>query len=127
MDFETHCVECGTPLKGRQVRTCSTRCRVADYRRSRRQGPKLRTCRLCGQPFTPTSRGRQSVCPYDDADDYCQGLQDDEEDLQAMRRAALEERVCEGPDCDQPIPYSGRGRPRRFCSRRCENRLRRQR
>lgn len=125
MDFETHCIECGTPLKGRQVRTCSTRCRVADYRRSRRQGPKLRTCRLCGQPFTPVN-SRQRMCRFgidNMPGDPCYEAQDaadeHEEFVVQAWREVRDSLLCEGPDCTAHIPYSGRGRPKRFCSARC--------
>lgn len=117
--YETHCVVCGDPLEGRQRRTCSSRCRKA----AQRPAPGLRTCKLCQQPFQSAGPGRRTTCPYDDADDFCQQLQDDQEDAQATRLFALEEAVCQGPDCGEPIPYSGRGRPRRFCSVRCRNRL----
>lgn len=118
MDFEPNCLHCGKALEGRQRRTCSARCRKAIQRPSR----PLRTCKLCAQPFQPTGPGQPTVCPYDDADDFCQGLQDDQEDLQASRVAALEERTCQGPGCALPVPYTGRGRPRLFCSRRCGHR-----
>ncbi|WP_330478693.1 hypothetical protein OG301_26815 [Streptomyces platensis] len=118
MDFEPDCLHCGTPLEGRQRRTCSARCRKA----IQRQAPALRVCRLCGQPFQPTGRGRVTLCPYDDADDFCQGLQDDQEDLQAARLAAREEGQCEGPGCSSPLTYGGRGRPSRFCSPACKTR-----
>lgn len=105
-----------------QRRTCSPKCRVA-LSRARREKPRpLVTCKLCGQPFMPRGRGRWTTCPYNDADDLCRGLQDDAEqddaeDEGAMRTAALAERTCE--HCDKPIPYSGRGRPPRFCAPRC--------
>ncbi|KOG21990.1 hypothetical protein [Streptomyces viridochromogenes] len=115
---ETHCAHCGDPLTGRQRRTCSPRCRKA----VQRSAPALRTCKLCRQPFQPSGPGRQSICPYDDADDFCQGLQDDQEDAEAARLAAREEAVCEGPECSSPLPYAGRGRPPRFCSSSCRTR-----
>lgn len=120
--YETDCVVCGKPLEGRQRRTCSPRCRKA----AQRPAPPLRTCKLCGQPFQPVGPGRRTVCPYDDADEYCQELQDALEDDQAAAQAARLEAVCEGPDCGVPVPYSGRGRPRRYCSVRCRNRAYRQ-
>lgn len=115
--YETHCANCGEGLTGRQRRTCSPRCRKAVQRKS----PALRTCKLCSQPFKPSGHGRRSVCPYDDADDFCQGLQDDAEDAQAARLAAREASVCACP-CRQPLTYSGRGRPPRFASPACKTR-----
>lgn len=114
--YETHCANCGEALTGRQRRTCSPRCRKAVQRTS----PALRTCKLCAQPFKPSGPGRRSVCPYDDADDFCQGLQDDQEDALAARSAAREEAACEG--CNKPLPYAGRGRPPRFCGPACKTR-----
>ncbi|MFI0219152.1 hypothetical protein [Streptomyces lydicus] len=105
-----------------QRRTCSNACRTA-LSRSRREKPRaLVTCRLCGQPFLPRGRGRWAVCPYDDADDFCQELQDDRVDTNAIRLAALDEAVCQGPDCQEPIPYAGRGRPPKFHSAACRTR-----
>ncbi|WP_434795178.1 hypothetical protein WN979_14435 [Streptomyces albidoflavus] len=105
-----------------QRRTCSPRCRTA-LSRARREKPRpLAICALCGQPFKQEGRGRRTVCPYDAADDFCQGLQDDAEDANAMRLAELGEAVCQGPECEEPIPYAGRGRPARFCSAKCRTR-----
>lgn len=117
--YETHCVHCGEPLTGRQRRTCSPRCRKAVQRKA----PALRECKLCRQPFKPAGPGRRSVCPYDDADDYCQGLQDDAEDAQAARQALRAEAKC---DCGKALPYAGRGRPPRFCGPACKTRAYRQ-
>lgn len=100
-----------------QRRTCSPRCRVALSRARREKPRELIVCRLCGEPFMPRGRGRWAVCPYEDADAYCQQLQDDAEDAGAMQMAARAERTCE--HCDKPVPYSGRGRPPRFCAPRC--------
>jgi hypothetical protein len=115
--YETHCVICGAALTGRQHRTCSDRCRKARQRKP----PALRDCRLCGQPFQPTGPGRRSVCPYEDADDYCQGLQDAQEDAQAAQLAARQEAVC-ACGCARPLPYAGRGRPPKFASPACRTR-----
>lgn len=115
--YETHCANpaCGEPLSGRQRRTCSHRCRQAVYRGA--QSRPLGTCKLCHQPFKQEGRGTRTVCPYEDADQYCQQLQDDQEDAQARRTADLAEAECE--HCQKPIPYAGRGRPKRFCAPRC--------
>lgn len=118
VQYETHCAHCGEPLTGRQRRTCSPRCRKAIQRKP----PALRTCKVCQQPFQPSGPGRQSVCPYEDADDYCRSLQDDREDADAIRQAALQEAQCEGPGCEEPVPYAGRGRPPRFHSPACKTR-----
>jgi hypothetical protein len=115
--YETHCVTCGEGLTGRQVRTCSPRCRKA----AQRPAPKLRTCRLCSQPFKPAGPGRRSVCPYDDADEFCQGLQDIAEDAEAARLAALEAATC-ACGCGIRLTYAGRGRPPRFASPACKTR-----
>ena len=116
--YETHCAHCGDALTGRQRRTCSARCRKAIQRKP----PELRTCRLCSQPFKPSGPGRRSVCPYEDADDFCRGLQDDAEDAQAARTAMRAEAHCEAPGCGKPLAYSGRGRPPRFCGPACKTR-----
>jgi hypothetical protein len=118
VDFEPTCLHCGKALEGRQRRTCSPRCRKAIQRPTR----PLRTCKLCAQPFQPTGPGQPTVCPYDDADDYCQNLQDAQEDDQAARVAARELQECQGPGCALPVPYTGRGRPPRYCSRSCRDR-----
>jgi len=115
--YETHCANCGEPLTGRQRRTCSPRCRKAIQRKS----APLRTCRLCNQPFKPTGKGLQTLCPYEDADEYCQRLQDDEEDAQAARMAAREGATC-ACGCGQTLTYAGRGRPPRFASPACKTR-----
>ncbi|MCI3271008.1 hypothetical protein [Streptomyces cylindrosporus] len=115
--YETHCAHCGDPLTGRQRRACSARCRKALQRTS----PSLRTCKLCNQPFKPVGPGRRTVCPYEDADDYCQGLQDEAEDAEAIRQAQLREAVC-ACGCGRALPYSGRGRPPRFASPACKTR-----
>lgn len=115
-DYETQCVVCGTGLTGRQTRVCAaSRCRKAIQR------PKapLRDCKLCGQPFQPVGPGRRTVCPYNDADDFCQGLQDDRDDRQAALTASRASAECQAPTCTAPVPYSGRGRPRLYCSRSC--------
>lgn len=118
VQYETHCASCGDALTGRQRKTCSARCRKAVQRKA----PGLRTCKLCQQPFQPSGPGRRSVCPYDDADDYCQALQDDAEDAQAVRLALRQEARCEATGCGQPLAYSGRGRPPRFCGPTCKTR-----
>ncbi|GAA3804463.1 hypothetical protein GCM10022206_49190 [Streptomyces chiangmaiensis] len=100
-----------------QRRTCSNACRTALSRARREKARPLVTCQLCGQPFMPRGRGRWTVCPYEDADNFCRERQDDREDAQSMRTAALAEAECE--HCQTPIPYSGRGRPKRFCAPRC--------
>lgn len=115
--YETHCAHCGDPLTGRQRRACSPRCRKALQRAS----AALRTCKLCGQPFKPSGPGRRSVCPYEDADDYCQGLQDDQEDAAAIRQAERAAAVC-ACGCGAPLPYAGRGRPPKFASPACRTR-----
>lgn len=115
--YETHCASCGTPLVGRQRRTCSPRCRKAIQRES----VTLRTCTLCGQPFMPSGPGRRSVCPYEDADFYCQSLQNDAEDASVALRALRDAAVCEC-GCGAPLPYAGRGRPPKFASAACRTR-----
>lgn len=116
--YETECAHCRGPLTGRQRRACSDACRKALQRRS----PALRTCRLCNQPFKPSGRGQRTVCPYEDADTYCQGLQDNAEDAEAMRQALRQAATCEGPGCSAPLYHAGPGRPRKYCSRTCRNR-----
>lgn len=115
--YETHCANCGDALTGRQERTCSARCRKAIQRKA----PALRTCKLCHQPFKPTGPGRQSICPYEDADDYCQGLQDAQDDAQAAIQAARKAAVC-ACGCGAQLSYAGRGRPPRFASPACKTR-----
>lgn len=122
MDYEPNCLHCGGPLTGRQRRACSPRCRKALQRGTR----PLRTCKLCRQPFMPAGPGQPSVCPYEDADDFCQGLQNDAEDAEATRQALRQAATCQGPSCDQPLPYAGRGRPPRFCGPVCRTRTYRQ-
>lgn len=118
MDLEPNCLHCGAALTGRQARTCSPRCRKAIQRPPR----PLKTCRLCKQPFQPAGPGQPSVCDYEtEADDLCQGLQDDQEDAQASIQAARAGATCEGPACSVPLAHGGRGRPRRFCSVRCRS------
>ncbi|QKV92938.1 hypothetical protein HUT19_15210 [Streptomyces sp. NA02950] len=105
-----------------QRRTCSAKCRTA-LSRSRREKPRsLATCRLCGQPFLQRGRGRRTTCPYDDADSFCQELQDDAEDAESRLKATRVEAICQGPDCEEPVPYSGRGRPSKFHSAACRTR-----
>ncbi|CDR07363.1 hypothetical protein GCM10022420_005350 [Streptomyces iranensis] len=105
-----------------QRRTCSARCRTA-LSRSRREKPRpLVTCKLCGQPFLQRGRGRRTVCPYEDADSFCQELQDEAEDAESIRLSELGEVVCQGPGCEEPIPYAGRGRPPKYHSAACRTR-----
>jgi endogenous inhibitor of DNA gyrase (YacG/DUF329 family) len=113
-DFEDDCLGCGEPLSGRQRRYCSPTCRKR-YQRSKT--PKLlRTCARCGQPFSEYA-GRQKFCGPEDRDYYCDDLLSEEDDDRSARMAALAEAECE--HCQTPVPYSGRGRPKRFCAPRC--------
>ncbi|NEA19188.1 hypothetical protein [Streptomyces halstedii] len=113
------CGHCGQRLTGRQERYCSAACRQAAYRGSKQ--PKrleFKPCPLCGEPFHVTSK-RKKFCDYhDEAEDDCRAAQDDLDD--AAWLAAEERRTALCVHCGQPAGWSGRGRPRRFCSNHCK-------
>lgn len=112
--YEDDCLGCGGPLTGRQRRYCGPTCRK---RHQRSKTPKpLRICARCGQPFGKYT-GRQNTCGPEDIDAYCESLRDDQDDADAIRLASLAEAEC--AHCHRPVPYSGRGRPKRFCAPRC--------
>lgn len=119
--YETNCAGCDQPLTGRQRKWCSDRCRLRQYNKPL----PLRDCNICGQPFTPIN-SRQRVCRFgvdNGPGDPCYDVQDraDEHEEYVVHawREVREDALCEGPTCTAPIPYAGRGRPRRFCSARC--------
>ncbi|GGO42322.1 hypothetical protein GCM10012287_02920 [Streptomyces daqingensis] len=122
--YESTCLapQCGSRLAGRQRRFCSELCSTR-YRRSLTREPlAARSCALCGDLFDPKRR-TQTICTYDEADLPCQELQNDLEDMRVGARFVADkqraEQVCENPSCGKPIPYSGRGRPSKFCAPRC--------
>ncbi|WP_262700558.1 MULTISPECIES: hypothetical protein [Streptomyces] len=119
--YETHCGGCDAPLTGRQRQWCSDACRLRQYAKPL----ALRDCRLCGQPFQPIN-SRQRVCRFEVDNswgDACFEAQNAEfnrqDDVVLYWREVRDSAVCEGPTCTAEIPYSGRGRPKRFCSARC--------
>lgn len=77
----------------------------------------MKTCELCGELFEPLHH-RQKYCNYDDEAGFdCINAQ---EDLREAAEDALEaRRTARCAHCSEPAGWSGRGRPRRFCSRRC--------
>lgn len=117
-DYATACVSCASPLSGRQERYCSASCRQAAYRASKRPGrPERRTCELCGGVFEPI-RARQKYCTYDEAGHDCVNLQ---EDLLELAEEAHEARLsAQCVHCGESAGWTGKGRPRKYCSRRCK-------
>lgn len=122
-DSENHtdeCQHCGEPLTGRQERYCSPACRQAVFRDSRkpRKPREWKPCPLCGEPFEAI-HPLKKFCDYEDeAERHCQDAQDDLEEAEAIAAVEREEAVC--AHCGEPAEWSGRGRPRRFCSNRCK-------
>lgn len=119
--YETNCAGCDAPLTGRQRRWCSDACRLRQYAKPL----PLRTCRACGQPFQPVN-ARQRLCRYgvdNERGDVCFDAQEAQEehmdDTVNYWREVRDSECCQGPTCTAPIPYSGKGRPKRFCSARC--------
>ncbi|WHM36236.1 hypothetical protein [Streptomyces sp. BPTC-684] len=112
------CGHCGQRLTGRQERYCSPSCRQAAYRATKRPtGPRLKPCPLCGEHFLITSKRKKYCDYYDEAERDCQTMQDDLEE--AAWIAAEERKTAECAHCGEPAGWTGRGRPKRFCSRRC--------
>jgi endogenous inhibitor of DNA gyrase (YacG/DUF329 family) len=118
------CVHCHRRLTGKQERYCSAACRQATYRAGKRTGPPvLRICALCGGDFEPV-RPRQKFCTYDMAgfDDeagfLCINLQEDLWELEEDAKAARESAVC--AHCGKSAGWTGRGRPKKYCSGRCK-------
>ncbi|MEV6420557.1 hypothetical protein [Streptomyces sp. NPDC051662] len=122
-DSDNHtdeCQHCGEPLTGRQERYCSAACRQAGFRESRRPRRRLalKPCPLCGDSFLATYPLKK-FCDYEsEAERDCQDAQDDLEEAELIAAVEREEAVC--AHCGEPAGWSGRGRPRRFCSNRCK-------
>ncbi|MGW2230175.1 hypothetical protein [Streptomyces formicae] len=119
-DPEYDCQYCGSPLTGRQERYCSGTCRQAAYRASKKPRTPivLKECPLCGDRFEVT-HPRKKYCDYqDEAERHCQDAQDDLEEAEWIADAERREAIC--AHCGEPAGWSGRGRPRRFCSNRCK-------
>ena len=113
------CGHCGRRLSGRQERYCSPSCRQAAYRASKKPTRQpLKPCPLCGEHFEVTST-RKKYCDYDDeAEDECRAAQDELEDAEWAAQWQRENATC--AVCGEPAGWTGRGRPRRFCSNRCK-------
>ncbi len=113
------CERCGEYLTGRQERYCSPACRQAAHRaRNRPAHVPMKPCALCGELFEPLHH-RQKFCNYaDEAGTECQAMQDDLEEAAWLTQEARKEARC--AHCSKPAGWIGRGRPRRFCSRRCK-------
>lgn len=113
------CDHCGEYLTGQQERYCSGACRQAAHRaRNRPARPDMKPCPLCGELFEPL-RPRQKYCDYaEEAGTDCMTAQDDLEE--AAWLAAEDRKDARCAYCGEPAGWSGRGRPRRFCSSRCK-------
>lgn len=113
------CGHCGQRLTGRQERYCSAVCRQAAYRASKQPNRlTYKPCPLCGEPIQVTSKRKKFCDYYDEAEDDCRAAQDDLNDAEWL--AAEERRTAQCTHCGKPTGWSGRGRPRRFCSNRCK-------
>ncbi|GAA0914892.1 hypothetical protein GCM10009549_29820 [Streptomyces thermoalcalitolerans] len=113
--------EPGTDMRStrRQRLTCSAACRKRLQRARQGYQKPFKPCRFCGE-LIDSYRGNDVRCPEDDRSDYCDDLQWAKEERQARLEARKEGPVeCEGPNCTAEVVWSGRGRPRRFCSGRC--------
>lgn len=112
------CGHCGQRLTGMQEHYCSARCRQAEYRAGKKGRAKLAPCPLCGEGFVVTN-SRKKYCDYfDEAETDCQTAQDDLEEGAWL--AAEERKTAECAHCGEPAGWSGRGRPKRFCTPRCK-------
>ncbi|RSS82460.1 hypothetical protein [Streptomyces sp. WAC06614] len=114
------CQNCGQPLSGRQERFCSAACRQASYRRKSQpaKARSMKPCPLCGDHFEVT-HALKRFCDYEDeAEDFCRDAQDDLEEAKDIAQWQRENAAC--AHCGKPARWSGRGRPRRFCSDRCK-------
>lgn len=116
----SNCGRCGEALTGRQERYCSQACRQAAHRAGQRTTfrPAMKPCPLCGELFE-ASHPRKRYCDYYDEAGYdCINAQ---EDLREAVEDALEaRRTARCANCGEAAGWGGRGRPRRFCSRRCK-------
>ncbi|MGK5533483.1 hypothetical protein [Streptomyces sp. URMC 129] len=120
-NWAERCEQCGGPLNERQERYCSARCRQAAYRARKIPGRKERewkTCPLCGELFEVTRPGKKFCDYWDEAEADCKAAQDDLEEAAEEAAQARQNAVCE--NCGEPAGWSGRGRPRRYCSNRCK-------
>jgi endogenous inhibitor of DNA gyrase (YacG/DUF329 family) len=114
------CEHCGKQLEERQERYCSHACRQGAYRTRKRprKRPQLKRCPLCGEGFEVT-HPRKKYCDYnDEAEEDCRTAQDDLDE--AAELAAMERAEAECAHCGNPAGWTGRGRPRRYCSNRCK-------
>ncbi|MFE1872612.1 hypothetical protein ACFW9N_17150 [Streptomyces sp. NPDC059496] len=113
------CARCGEYLTGRQERYCSPACRQAAHRaRQPRELPPMKNCPLCGELFE-VWHPRKRFCDYKDEAGYdCVNAQ---EDLLEVAEFALEDRrAARCAHCGESAGWTGKGRPRRFCSPRCK-------
>ena len=115
---ETNCVRCGAALTGRQERYCSPRCRQAAYRAGRRKRPEMKKCPLCGNLFEAW-HPRKKYCDYNDEAGYdCINAQEDLKEAAEDARESRQRARC--AHCGGPAGWTGRERPRHFCSNRCK-------
>ncbi len=113
------CGECGQRLTGYQERYCSARCRQAAFRRAKQPvRSRLKLCPLCGEMFVVTSSRKKFCDYYDEAEQDCQAAQDDL--YEAAEIAPIVRMEADCARCSRPVNWSGRGRPKRFCSPRCK-------
>ncbi|WP_457031137.1 hypothetical protein [Kitasatospora sp. P5_F3] len=113
------CENCGRTLIGRQERYCSATCRQTAFRNSKQPRRwQLKPCPLCGEHFEATSTRKKYCDYYDEAERDCQTAQDDLEEAAELAGLARTEAEC--AHCSGPAGWTGRGRPRRFCSPRCK-------
>lgn len=119
-NWAERCEQCGDPLNERQERYCSGACRQAAYRERKqpRKGRELKRCPLCGELFEVTRRGKKFCDYWDEAEDDCKTAQDDLQEDSEEAAQARRDATCE--NCGEPAGWSGRGRPRRYCSDRCK-------
>lgn len=115
----SNCGRCGEYLTGRQERYCSPACRQAAHRAGRRttSRPPMKPCPLCGELFE-VWHPRKRYCDYNEEAGYdCINAQ---EDLVEASEFALEaRRQASCAHCGESAGWTGRGRPKRFCTRRC--------
>ncbi|MEV0117582.1 hypothetical protein AB0H77_30815 [Streptomyces sp. NPDC050844] len=113
------CERCREYLTGRQERYCSPACRQAAHRaRQPRERPPMKPCPLCGELFEVWHPRKRFCDYYDEAGYDCINAQ---EDLKEAAEDALEARKsAQCAQCAEPAGWTGRGRPRRFCSQRCK-------
>jgi endogenous inhibitor of DNA gyrase (YacG/DUF329 family) len=80
----------------------------------------MQPCPLCGDQFQVTNARKKFCDYYDEAEDWCRTAQDDLEEAADIAAALREEAEC--AHCGEPAGWTGKGRPRRFCSPICKQR-----